>query len=51
MLKKPPQVPKIPVDGGYTGQNFADTIRGILRAEVEVVKQNELYAFSVFPKH
>ena len=28
MLKKPPQVPKIPVDGGYTGQNFADEIRG-----------------------
>ena len=29
---------------------FADTIRGILRTEVEVVKRNELYTFSVFQK-
>ena len=49
-LKNLPQVPKNPVDGGYTEQNFSNAIRGILRAEVEVVKQNELYAFSVFPK-
>ena len=51
MLKNLYQVRKIPIDGGYTRQNFADTIRGILRAEVEVVKQNELHTFSVFPKH
>ena len=50
-LKNLPQVPKNPIDGDYTGQNFADAIRGILRAEVEVVKQNELHTFSVFPKH
>ena len=49
-LKNLPQVPKNPIDGDYTGQNFADAIRGILRAEVEVVKQNELHTFSVFPK-
>ena len=49
MLKNLSQDRKIPVDGDYTGQNFADAIRGILRAEVEVVKQNELHTFSVFP--
>ena len=39
-LKNLPQVPKNPVDGGYTEQNFSNAIRGILRAEVEVVKRN-----------
>ena len=39
-LKNLPQVPKNPIDGDYTGQNFADTILGILMAEVEVVKRN-----------
>ena len=51
MLKNLPQVPKNPIDGDYTEQNFADAIRGILRVEVEVVKRNELHTFSVFPKH
>ena len=40
MLKNLSQDRKIPVDGDYTGQNFADTIRGILRVEVEALKQN-----------
>ena len=44
------QIRKVLVDGGYTGQNFADAIRSILRAEVEVVKRNELHTFSVLPK-
>lgn len=43
-------VKKLLVDGGYTGQNFADEIKRISGAEVEVVKRNELHTFSVFPK-
>ena len=50
MLKNLSQDRKNTVDGDYTGQNFADAIRGILRVEVEVVKRNELHTFSVFPK-
>ncbi len=41
---------KILVDGGYTGENFADEIKRISGAEVEVVKRNELHTFSVIPK-
>ena len=44
------QIKKVLVDGGYTGQNFADEINKISSAEVEVVKRNELYTFSVLPK-
>ncbi len=41
---------KILADGGYTGENFADEIKRISGAEVEVVKRNELHTFSVIPK-
>ena len=44
------QVKKLLVDGGYTGQNFADAVKRISGAEVEVVKRNELHTFSVLPK-
>lgn len=44
------EVKKLLVDGGYTGQNFADEIKRISGAEVEVVKRNELHTFSVLPK-
>ena len=44
------QIKKMLVDGGYTGQNFADTIKEITGAEVEVVKRNELHTFAVLPK-
>ena len=44
-VKKTIPSPENPIDGGYTGQNFADTIRGVLRAEIEVVKQNEHHIF------
>ena len=43
-------IKKVLVDGGYTGQNFADEIKRISKAEVEVVKRNELHTFSVIPK-
>lgn len=37
-------------DGGYSGKNFADAIKEILNATVEVVKRNELHKFVVLPK-
>lgn len=43
-------VKKVLVDGGYTGQNFADEIKRLLGAEVEVAKRNELHTFAVIPK-
>lgn len=41
---------KVLVDGGYTGENFADKIKEILGATVEVAKRNELHTFAVIPK-
>ena len=37
-------------DGGYSGANFADEIKRIIDATVEVVKRNELHKFVVLPK-
>lgn len=41
---------KVLADGGYTGENFANTIKTLSGAEVEVVKRNELHTFAVLPK-
>jgi transposase len=38
------------VDGGYTGDPFADSIKELIGAEVEVAKRNELHTFAVIPK-
>jgi transposase len=38
------------VDGGYTGENFANEMKRILDMTVEVVKRNELHTFNVLPK-
>ncbi|MCM1316373.1 MAG: transposase, partial [Alistipes senegalensis] len=43
-------IKKVLVDGRYTGKNFADAIKEISNAEVEVVKRNELHIFAVLPK-
>ena len=43
-------VQKFLVDGGYTGQSFADGIQDILGAVVEVAKRNELHTFAVIPR-
>ena len=43
-------IKKMLVDGGYTGQKFADAIKEISGADVEVVKRNELHTFAVLPK-
>ena len=37
-------------DGGYTGQPFADAVKEILGATVEIAKRNELHTFKVIPK-
>jgi transposase len=41
---------KVLADGGYTGENFAKSIKDLIGADVEVVKRNELHKFSVLPK-
>jgi len=38
------------VDGGYSGENFANAIKALNNASVEVVKRNELHKFKVLPK-
>ena len=38
------------VDGGYSGEKFADKINELIGAKVEVVKRNELHTFKVLPK-
>lgn len=44
------EIKKIMVDGGYTGKPFADAVKRILGAEVEVAKRSELHTFAVIPK-
>lgn len=38
------------VDGGYTGQPFADGVHDILGASVQVAKRSELHKFAVIPQ-
>lgn len=44
------EVKNILVDGGYTGEPFAEKMKAMLGATVEVVKRNELHMFVVLPK-
>lgn len=44
------RVESILVDGGYTGQPFADAVMERLETTVQVVKQNELHTFAELPK-
>ena len=37
-------------DGGYTGKNFAESVKKILGCGVEIAKRNELHKFAVIPK-
>ena len=43
-------VVKFIVDGGYTGPKFAEAMKEIVGATVEVAKRNELHNFKVMPK-
>jgi transposase len=38
------------VDGGYAGEPFAEAVKELLGATVEVVKRSELHKFAVIPK-
>ena len=44
------RVESLLVDGGYTGQSFADSVMKRIKATVQVVKRNELHVFVVLPK-
>ena len=44
------RVESVLVEGGYTGQPFAESVMECLEATVQVVKRNELHAFVVLPK-
>jgi transposase len=44
------RVVNVLVDGGYTGEKFAEQVNQILHAKVEVAKRNELHKFVVLPK-
>ena len=43
-------VEKFLVDGGYSGERFANQVKDICGAQVEVVKRNELHKFVVLPR-
>ena len=43
-------VKNILVDGGYSGDKFAQAIKEIINADVKVAKRNELHKFVVMPK-
>jgi len=45
-----PRLTKILFDGAYTGDEFADKIKALVGADVEVVKRSELHTFVVIPK-
>lgn len=41
---------KVLVDGGYSGEKFAQEVLRIISATTEVVKRNELHMFAVLPR-
>jgi transposase len=43
-------VQSVLVDGGYTGEPFADGVMKRIKATVQVVKRNQLHTFVVLPK-
>jgi len=44
------RVESVLVDGGYTGQPFADAVAEKLGATVQVAKRNEPHSFAVIPQ-
>ena len=43
-------VQNILADGGYVGQPFADAVKELLGAEVQIAKRSELHIFAVMPQ-
>jgi transposase len=44
------KVKNVLVDGGYSGENFAEGVKKILGATVTVAKRSELHTFAVIPQ-
>lgn len=44
------QVINVMADSAYTGAPFAEGVRGLLGASVEIAKRNELHKFAVIPQ-
>ncbi len=44
------KVESLLVDGGFNGKPFAQFVREVLQATVEVAKRNELHTFTIIPK-
>ena len=43
-------VKNVLVDGGYSGENFAKSVKELIGAGVGVAKRNELHRFAIIPK-
>jgi len=43
-------VKNVLADGGYMGENFANSVQKILGCTVEIAKRNELHTFKIIPK-
>ena len=44
------EVLKLVVDGGYTGEQFAEDVKWLIGAAVEVAKRSELHTFKAISK-
>jgi len=44
------EVENILVDGGYPGENFANSVHDLLGCKVTVAKRSELHTFKIIPK-
>lgn len=44
------EVLNVLVDGGYAGEPFAEGVKALLGATVEIAKRSELHKFAVIPK-
>lgn len=45
-----PTLQTVLCDGGYTGEPFAESIKLLTGADVQVAKRSELHKFAVIPK-
>lgn len=43
-------VEKVLADGGFTGPSFAEGVKHLLNADVQIVKRSKLHEFKVIPK-
>ena len=44
------KVVNVLVDGGFSGEKFAQSVKELIGTEKQVAKRNELHAFAVIPK-